>query len=535
MKNMSIVISILILLVSACNKEPAGPAPQPYSGPEWTGTLPSDEVQVQGNLIDVRTICNPSEPEVFPQNSNYEFDASVVSACGGVAKYAVSLVENPGPEWVRAGSAAAVFVASDCKDLESEEWKAYGKSFRVGEITYYLHQYVGKSKKAGVRIPRPEMSTHSAMVIAPKITVNNVKTYGDAKITEASSPRPSAKINNVSFVVLPGGNYLAMCTGSGGNTGPDIFISGDKGVTWRKQGVYNSQKNLVVNMFTLFVHKGSLYLMGLGSNHMNLYILRSDDSGLTWTSPVIIFEGDCSTISTPVVESGGRIWKACERYADLDEYKRPFVISAPSDADLLDASSWVATNAVDKLSYPVDDYIMAGLIEGNIVVGRDGTIYDVLRTKSYWTTEYATRFEVSGIDKLDYAAKDFSIKMPGGGVKFVIRYDEVSDKYWALSNPDTGFPKIVRHDGITDLNHGNIRNRLVLLSSDDMVNWTVVNDKVLYDPDPFFHGFQYPDWMFDGNDIVGVVRAACPVAEGLPIRQHDGNMMLFFRIKDFRK
>ncbi len=84
------------------------------------------------------------------------------------------------------------------------------------------------------------------------------------------------------------------------------------------------------------------------------------------------------------------------------------------------------------------------------------------------------------------------------------------------------------------MSHSLERNRLVLVCSADLVNWIEV-ETVLYDPDPFFHGFQYADWEFDGDDIVGVVRVGAPESRGLPIRQHDSNMMSFIRIRNFRE
>ena len=530
----------------ACTPETIEPEPTPgpepgQDAPEWVGFLADDEVQVQGELIDIRTIFNSSELTVFPQNENYLFDATAMTACGGRPLYAVSLVENPGPEWVRAGSAAAIIVASDCVDLEDPDWVSMGKSFKTGDITYNLHRYKGTAKKAGVHIPRPRASTHSAMVIGPKVSVNNVKVYGDAVITRTDVPRSKSHINNVCITILPDGNYLSLCTGSEGNSRLAFFISRDKGVTWEKYGAYNQDKSLIYNMFTLFVHRGTLYLMGLGDKHMNIYLVKSDDNGMTWTEPTdkdhgLLFEGDCSTASTAIVVSGGRIWKACERYAPTDDNKRPFVMSAPEDSDLLKASNWTFTNVFTQLCYSSGGYTVSGLIEGNIVATRDGRIYDILRTNNYWNSGFATRLEVVDNNKgLQFASTDYSIRMPGGGKKFVIRYDEDSGKYWALSNPDTGFPEVVKHAGISSLNHGGIRNRLALLSSEDTINWTVVDDSVIYDPDPFFHGFQYPDWVFDGDDIIGVVRMGNPDSDGLPIRQHDANMMTFFRIQHFRQ
>ncbi len=46
--------------------------------------------------------------------------------------------------------------------------------------------------------------------------------------------------------------------------------------------------------------------------------------------------------------------------------------------------------------------------------------------------------------------------------------------------------------------------------------------------------FQYADWVFDGDDIAAVVRVGAPESRGLPVRQHDSNMMCFVRIENFR-
>ena len=73
----------------------------------------------------------------------------------------------------------------------------------------------------------------------------------------------------------------------------------------------------------------------------------------------------------------------------------------------------------------------------------------------------------------------------------------------------------------------------VLISSDDVRHWK--EEAVLVESDnPFFDGFQYVDWQFDGSDIVAVCRMACPESRGLPVRQHDANFMTFHRIENFR-
>ena len=54
-------------------------------------------------------------------------------------------------------------------------------------------------------------------------------------------------------------------------------------------------------------------------------------------------------------------------------------------------------------------------------------------------------------------------------------------------------------------------------------------------PDIAKHGFQYADWLFDGNDIVLLSRTAYDDNGTGAHNCHDANYMTFHRIKDFRK
>ena len=81
------------------------------------------------------------------------------------------------------------------------------------------------------------------------------------------------------------------------------------------------------------------------------------------------------------------------------------------------------------------------------------------------------------------------------------------------------------------------RNILSLFSSADLSSWTrhtvLMEDR--YDKTPEESakktGFQYPDWQFDGDDIIYLVRTAY---KGAP-NYHDANRITFGRIKDFRE
>ena len=521
--------------------EPAVPADEK---PVWIGSLPSDEIQVWGNLIDIRTVYNTKELQVFPQNENYTFGADAKLACGGNPQYAVGLVDMDGPEWVRAGSAATVFMASEFQDLKDGDWVSTGGQFRVGELTYYLHRYTGRDQRTGIKVPRPGKQTCSPMIIGPKVKVNGTREYGTV-ITRSDGPRATSKINNATLVITPSGDYLASCTGSEGDSSPRFFISSDKGLTWTRYGSYNLSVNKIANMYNLFVHDGVLYMMGLGGSHANLYICKSTDNGKTWSVPSdknsgLILEGTFHSASVPVAVAGGRIWRACELYASADVDKCPFMLSASLSNDFLKSSSWQQTNIFRDTKYYVSgsNVNVSGLTEGNALVGPDGTVYNFLRSNCTKNSGFGTLLKVTGTTQLAFAPEKYCVDFPGGGKKFTIRYDDVSKCYWALTNPDTDYPANgkLTHAGMdgSNLSHSLMRNRLVLLKSADLRNWKTVDDKILYDPDPFFHGFQYADWVIDGDDIIAVVRTAIPEADGLPIRQHDANRMLFIRINQFR-
>ena len=497
----------------------------------FCGAQAPDEVLVRGYLIDVR-YAFPKQ-DFFPQ---YEWKCSedLRAVIGKGACYAVSLMENRGPEQICCGKSAKARIALDTYSGVPSPWVATGESFEAAGIKYYI--YENRKIKSGVwtDVPYPEGDCHSAVVFADRISVEGVPDFGTV-IAKVPVLRKGGAYNQT-FTILPDGSYLAACTGVGEDPGPVMFISRDKGATWQQHGKYDVNRNLVANYHNLFVHEGAVYFMGVGPDREGLRICRSDDGGLTWTEARdshsgIILEGQYHTAPVPMLVSGGRVWRACETYPEKD----PFVVSAPLGCDLLEASNWTRTNTVAGKRRSVLGYTLTGsMIEGNVVEAPDGSVVNLIRTNSKETSAVATILHVKGIDTLSYDPDIDWVEMPGGGKKFVVRKDPVDGCYWALTNPDLGTEPCV-HNGIyrSGMSRSLERNKLVLVRSADLVNWVEVKT-VLYDPDPFFHGFQYADWMFDGDDIVGVVRVGAPESRGLPVRQHDSNMMCFIRIENFR-
>ena len=496
--------------------------------------IAANEVQVEGNLIDVRLVKRGQK--AFPQHDLYLFADDAVAAVGGeMINCAVSLIDNPGVTRMRFGAGETPRIASDAATLSG--WTATGKSFMLGTITYNVFTPDSYVSGDWIEMPAAASANHCPMVFGHVISVGGVSDFGDVTISEVAKMR-TGTISNACIALLPDGSLLAACTGCKDATGVAMFRSTNGGATWVRYGTYSSAVNIIENYTNLFVKGNDVYLFGVGPNRDGLRVSKSSDNGLTWTVPEdastgLLLTGTYHTAQVPCIVSGGRVWRACETYNDDDASKKPFVISAPEDADLLDAASWTQTNIVTATSYYIGTDRISSLIEGNVVEAPDGSVVNIIRSNSSASSNYATILHVTGTTALAYDSSSDWVAMPGGGKKFTVRYDAVSHLYWSLTNPHT--EGTFAHAGIyaDGLQMSLRRNKLVLVSSPDLRNWTE-RATVLTDPDPFFHGFQYADWVVDGNDLAVVVRAAFPEVRGLPIRQHDANKFIFVRVKDFR-
>ena len=341
-------------------------------------------------------------------------------------------------------------------------------------------------------------------------------------------------VGSPSIAVLADGSYLASHDEFGpksqyhGDAITRVFRSMDKGQTWtqisRIEGCFWS---------SLFVHGGALYLWGTDHEYGDMLIRKSTDGGKTWTKPTdedsgLLMTGNFHTAPVPVVVHDGRIWRAWEEAQPgkkWGENFKPFVMSAPEGADLLQAHSWTRTNALEHDSMWLDGKF-TGWLEGNAVVTPDGKIVDILRVdvKPEGNTAAIVRISDDGKRAEFDPAKDF-VKFPGGAKKFTIRFDPQTKRYWSLSNY---VPPEFRNP-----NPAATRNTLALVSSADLKDWRVERI-VLQHPDRAKHGFQYVDWLFEEEDLIAVIRTAYDDGEGGAHNMHDANYMIFYRVKGFR-
>ncbi|GAA4781015.1 sialidase family protein [Olivibacter ginsenosidimutans] len=360
-------------------------------------------------------------------------------------------------------------------------------------------------------------------------------------IVIAHQPASSGQyIGSPSIAILPNGDYVASHDFFGPASSEfvqaitTVYRSSDQGRRWKKvseiRGAFWS---------SLFVHHGALYLLGPDRHHGTVLIRKSTDGGETWSQPTgtengLLLKGMFHCAPVPVIEHDGRIWRAMETaHGPILEWGKRYgamMMSAPVDADLLNAKSWSTSNFLTYDSTYLDGHF-TGWLEGNAVVTPDGGLIDLLRVDDKTTLEEkAAIVQISADGKTArFDAQKGFINFPGGSKKFAVRYDEKSARYWTLSNY---IPEAVKLQN-KGKNPATIRNTLALMSSADLTHWQV-HEVVLQHPDIAKHGFQYVDWLFEGKDIIVASRTAYDDDEGGAHNNHDANFLTFHRIKNFR-
>jgi hypothetical protein len=355
-------------------------------------------------------------------------------------------------------------------------------------------------------------------------------------VIDYSPARSGLYIGSPSIVILPNGHYLASHDLFGPKSAefeaPSsvVFASADRGRSWRKIATLPS-----LFWAGLFVHHDAVYIMGTDKHHGHIVIRRSNDNGQTWTEAIDSAHGQLTprdnyhTAPTPVIESAGRLWRAFEDASGGTQWGlryMPMMLSVPVDADLLNATNWTFSQ-----SLPRDPNWLKGKfnawLEGNAVAGPDKKIVNILRVDTPEFPEKAALLAVaSGGKTQTFDPSHDIIDFPGGAKKFTIRFDAETRSWWALAS-------VVPKEFQTSAKPASIRNTLVLLKSEDLRNWQT-RSVLLQHPDSKAHAFQYPDWQFDGPDIIAAVRSAFDDADGGAHNAHDANYLTFHRFPNFR-
>lgn len=309
-----------------------------------------------------------------------------------------------------------------------------------------------------------------------------------------------------------------------------LFYSDDGGIEWHWMG----------DLFPcywgrLFIHRGSVYMLACTNGHGNVVIGRSNDEGESWTAPVTLFpmcyKNGYHSAPGSVAEYGGLLYIAVDTGGWSDSAFPMSVLTAEADKDLLDPASWELAEFTDydpswkgapEGAGPGLGCPGAG-IEGNIVVDREGNIRALYRMDIFKAVPNTGKVIVFDVDKSDRGAKYIFNAISdcplGSNSKFCVKPDPVSGKYLMIGTEQT-------------LGKNLGRTVISLAVSDDLHAWKVV--KRLYDfsdMDPAKVGLQYPDWVFDGDDILMLLRIGFNQAD----THHNSNCISFSRIRDFRQ
>ena len=353
-----------------------------------------------------------------------------------------------------------------------------------------------------------------------------------------SSNHASLYLGTPSLIRLPDGALLASHDHFGAASGGlpcRILRSEDNGHSWRQIATLDAKWS------SFFLHQGALYFMGPNLATNRVLIRRSDDGGFTWTQPSgpadgVLLEGSYHSSAMPVVEHNGRLWRTME-----DQYGpsiawgrayRAFMMSAPANANLLQASSWTSSNPLASSTSWLGGTMYAWL-EGNAVPAPDGSMKNILRVHTsplsddtaaviHLSADGTTAtFDPNGRPALNPADASGFITLPGATKKFLIRRDPRDGAYWSLTS----------HILPQDLggNPERTRNTLALVRSADLYQWDI-RSILLHHPQVDKYGFHYVDWRFDGeNDLIVASRAAWNANS-----QHDSNLILYHHFANFR-
>lgn len=383
---------------------------------------------------------------------------------------------------------------------------------------YWFYSRAYTTPNAWVGLPTNSISTiKGPFVFAERGELkheNPMPLMGGAVVISDKGTNPILSgVTNPNLIVMPNGDYFAMANG------PELgqlLKSTDKGASWTPMG----GTYFDVNFQTLFHHRGSLYVIGndqSGEGATRIY--KSTDNGVSFTTSVFSIQGGGDAPSHVDV-SGGRIWKAADTPSGAG------FISAPEDADLMNESSWTVSDGSYSEVTLANGQKFGNGNEGTLLLTENGKLLHVGKSSIYrpdigWVAGITTRQpNLDDLTTTTWDPDDAGAILPHAYSKFTVRYDPVSDRYWALvSNPDN---RVTLDLYKASSNKGRIGDfKFVATILDGESN--------------SYQGFNYPFMQIDGNDIVFSLRTAWDDDRGGAPRWHDGNVFTFHRIKNFRQ
>jgi len=351
------------------------------------------------------------------------------------------------------------------------------------------------------------------------------------------SPTPSTVFYGTPALVKCGnGDLLASFDefGSAGHTdGTDLdrswlTRSTDGGDTW---STATATDGVFWSSFLPDKGDGNLYRLGTNRRYGSLVIVKSDDNGATWGSIATLRAEVASTSyyhrgPCPCLIHDGFLYVAAEvdneKNYPIDSY---FVGRVPTTSDWTDAGEWewTATTASGGSEYWSGQWRCS---EGNIVL--DGS-----DLKGIWRLDHTSMGERSYfaeviIDPDTFTLGTMTVRQANGGhTKFELHTDPDGEGHWFIHNPMPDGKFLDGDDYRTQLWLSHVSDLSEIDGTRDFLGLPLFERP---DSEQLTQGFQYPCMIFDGADILGLVRVAWNGASSY----HDSNRIQFFRVPNYR-
>ncbi len=332
------------------------------------------------------------------------------------------------------------------------------------------------------------------------------------------SPCIATVTENGKNVIYVAYEYAAITGGWTQNTCTlKIKKSEDGGKSWKDVGTVEN-----LQWASMVAVNNTIYLMGnrfVKGGEGGAMIAKVNSDGTVSSALINSVSGIGGGGPGAMIVHDGKVFKAYNKK----------VVYASVSSDLLDPANWNASNALS------DVITTTGVCEGNLVV-MNGEIYNIMRVDNQKITTLENGHAVIAklvndgnggyiYQAVDGVGESGLIEFPTSWTKFAIRYDAASGTYLTLSNIKTDKSAINRQ-----------RSVLCLATSTDLIHWTiqeyVLVDRQMMNPvcSASAHGFQYVDFVIDGDDLIMAVREA----SGRTALYHDGNYTTFYRIEDYQ-
>ena len=402
-----------------------------------------------------------------------------------------------------------------------------------------------------------------------------------------SPPSSNIYLGSPALLRCPNGTLLAshdyFGAGSTQTTTGQTFLyrSNNDGTTWTPQGEIRTLTSPGpdddgVFWNSLFRSGSTIYSMGAECSVGDLVIRESTDSGATWSAVtttqgrlIASTDGRAQACGVLTESAYGRLWAGVEHaLSGTFGDSRLTLLTADPSADLLQASSWVASNGLTRNTSWLGG-TFRGWLEACPVPTPDGGMVVMARVDNRYANGAGIGMKAAVIRAtttvppvLSFAGGDFDpntpnssgfVDFPGGTVRFIVRYDATSARYWSVCSY---IPRAFRTN---QYNAERFRGILALVSSADLRDWSVerivAQDARLYSDDAatgasafdgpygssspkYYHtdsGLQYPFFLIEGDDVLVTIRTAWGDAEGGAAAGHDANYYQFLRVADFRR